>query len=422
MKPAVEFKNVSKRYELGTGQTNIKRVLTRPIKRMLGRNVEPPEDKILWALRDLSFSVQPGKALGLVGPNGSGKTTSLKLLSKITQPTSGSIDVNGRISALIELGAGFHPDLTGRENVYLNGTILGMSRQDIDKRFDEIVAFSEIERFIDTPVKRYSSGMYVRLGFSVAAHVEPDVLLVDEVLAVGDAQFRLKCARRIEELQALGTTIVFVAHNLYLVRSVCDDAVFLLNGVMQDQGPVDEVLASYENWLFERQLESGGKENAATGRKTGSDEVAITGVEIINQKSGSHEAFDHGDPVEVRIYYEAAKPFPDSDVVVRIRRADGVTAAMIRTGDYGQKPGVLEGEGYISLLIDPLQLASGAYQLAITLLGPIDGVGVAWGESRWFQATGISLAFEESSGVFVPRLARVAVETGTAPHLLESTA
>jgi lipopolysaccharide transport system ATP-binding protein len=271
MKPAVEFKNVSKRYELGTGQTSIGRVLARPIKRMLGRNVEPAEDKILWALRDLSFTVQPGRALGLVGPNGSGKTTSLKLLSKITQPTSGSIDVNGRISALIELGAGFHQDLTGRENVYLNGTILGMTRQDIDKRFDQIVAFSEIERFIDTPVKRYSSGMYVRLGFAVAAHVEPDVLLVDEVLAVGDAQFRLKCARRIEELQALGTTIVFVAHNLYLVRSVCDDAVFLLHGEMQDQGPVDDVLASYENWLFERQLESGGKESAATGRKSGSE-------------------------------------------------------------------------------------------------------------------------------------------------------
>ena len=198
------------------------------------------------------MDIEPGAALGLVGPNGSGKTTSLKLLSRITFPSAGRVHINGRISALIELGAGFHPDLTGRENVYLNGTILGMKKHEIDKRFDQIVDFSGIERFIDTPVKRYSSGMYVRLGFSVAAHVEPDVLLVDEVLAVGDAQFRQKCARRIEELQSIGTTIVFVAHNLYLVRSVCDQAVFLLKGQVQQQGTVDDVLNRYENWLIEQ--------------------------------------------------------------------------------------------------------------------------------------------------------------------------
>jgi len=257
MKPAVRFENVSKRYELGTGQASLKRLVTKPIKRLIGRKNKLHPSQVLWALRDVSFAVEPGSALGLVGPNGSGKTTSLKLLSKITFPTSGKIDVNGRISALIELGAGFHPDLTGRENVYLNGTILGMKRQEIDERFDQIVEFSGLERFIDTPVKRYSSGMYVRLGFSVAAHVEPDVLLVDEVLAVGDAQFRQKCAQRIEELQKIGTTIVFVAHNLYLVRSVCDKAVFLLNGETQQMGDVDDVISSYENWLFEQRQEPG---------------------------------------------------------------------------------------------------------------------------------------------------------------------
>ena len=408
MKPAVRFENVTKRYELGTGQTSIKRLITKPFK----RNRAVPESQILWALKDVNFEIEPGSALGLVGPNGSGKTTSLKLLSKITFPTSGKVHINGRISALIELGAGFHPDLTGRENVYLNGTILGMKKEEIDKRFDQIVDFSGIERFIDTPVKRYSSGMYVRLGFSVAAHVEPDVLLVDEVLAVGDAQFRQKCATRIEELQAIGTTIVFVAHNLYLVRSVCDKAVFLLKGVVQQQGEVDEVLNNYENWLIEQQIKSGGKPaTAMRGKISGhSQDVSIQEIMVHNLNSGSTEAFNYNDPAEIRVHYKTEKPIKDPNLVVRITRADGATAAMIRTADYGLKLPDLEGEGFISVKMDQLQLATGGYVLNVTLLGPIDGVGLAWGNSRWIQVSGLSLGHEESSGMFVPRIAAAGVE------------
>ena len=415
MKPAVRFDKVSKRYELGTGQTSIKRIIKKPFARMLGRKNGIPESQVLWALRDVSFNIEPGSALGLVGPNGSGKTTSLKLLSRITFPTSGRVHINGRISALIELGAGFHPDLTGRENVYLNGTILGMKKEEIDKRFDQIVDFSGIERFIDTPVKRYSSGMYVRLGFSVAAHVEPDVLLVDEVLAVGDAQFRQKCARRIEELQQIGTTIVFVAHNLYLVRSVCDQAVFLLKGVVQQQGDVDEVLNNYENWLIEQQIEQGGAPAAAMRSKVDghSQDVGIQEIVMRNLNSGSSENFNYDDPVEIRVHYKTQKPISKPNLVVRITRADGATAAMIRTADYGLELDDLEGEGVISLKMDQLQLATGGYVMNVSLLGPIDGVALAWGNSRWIQVSGISLGHEESSGMFVPNIASVQVEGET---------
>ena len=408
MKPAVRFENVSKRYELGTGQTSIKRLLKKPFT----KNNGVPESQILWALKDVSFNIEPGSALGLVGPNGSGKTTSLKLLSKITFPSSGKVHIDGRISALIELGAGFHPDLTGRENVYLNGAILGMKKEEIDKRFDQIVDFSGIGRFIDTPVKRYSSGMYVRLGFSVAAHVEPDVLLVDEVLAVGDAQFRQKCARRIEELQAIGTTIVFVAHNLYLVRSVCDKAVFLLKGEVQEQGDVDDVLNNYENWLIEQQIKAGGAPAAAMrGKIAGhSQDVSIQEIAVHNLKSGSTEDFKYSDPAEIRVHYKTNKPIAKPNLVVRITRADGATAAMIRTADYGLELDDLEGEGVISLKLDQLQLATGGYVLNVSLLGPIDGVALAWGNSRWIQVSGISLGHEESSGMFVPRIAGAQVQ------------
>ncbi|MCA9916340.1 MAG: ABC transporter ATP-binding protein [Anaerolineales bacterium] len=411
MKPAVQFDNVSKRYELGTGQTSIKRLL----RKTLTNESKLPESQILWALKDVNFSVEPGSALGLVGPNGSGKTTSLKLLSRITYPTTGHVRINGRISALIELGAGFHPDLTGRENVYLNGTILGMKREEIDKRFDQIVDFSGIERFIDTPVKRYSSGMYVRLGFSVAAHVEPDVLLVDEVLAVGDAQFRQKCARRIDELQKMGTTIVFVAHNLYLVRSICDQAVFLLNGVAQRQGDVDSVLNEYENWLVAQQIEQ--SQTAGQDEDGQTDEVTIGNITMHNLKSGSDEDFNYDDPVEIRVTYSALNPVSNPNLVLRLTRADGATAAMIRTADYRMKLDDLEGEGVIKLTMDQLQLASGAYTIEASLLGEIDGVALAWGASSWMHVSGISLGHEESSGMFVPKVAGAEVQQ--ARHVVE---
>ena len=222
---SIDFEGVSKKYRLGAQGT-----LRGTVAALVGRNREGGEQKrTLWALRDVSFRLSPGESLGLIGPNGSGKTTTLKLLSGITLPAKGRIAVQGRTSALIELGAGFHPELTGLENIYLNGAILGLKRREIARRLEAIIDFSGLKRFIDTPVKRYSSGMYVRLGFAVAAHVEPDVLLVDEVLAVGDASFRHRCIQHMHKLRKNGTTVLFVSHNMHLVREMCDQVLLLMH-------------------------------------------------------------------------------------------------------------------------------------------------------------------------------------------------
>ena len=210
------------------------------------RATEPPASEPFWALRDVSLEVAPGEVVGLIGPNGAGKSTLLKLLARITPPTEGRIELRGRVASLLEVGTGFHPELTGRENVYLNGAILGLSRQEIARRFDEIVEFSGVEKFIDTPVKRYSSGMSVRLGFAVAAHLDAEIMLVDEVLAVGDAAFQRKCMDKIRELTVEeGRTIVFVSHNLAWVERLCDRVVLIENGVIAAHGPVAKVIAGY---------------------------------------------------------------------------------------------------------------------------------------------------------------------------------
>jgi len=210
----IQFQHVSKRYNLGMTRTSLPTAVYQWGKSLLqpSKNGERRQKQYLWAIKDVSFDLQRGESLALIGPNGAGKTTILKLLAGITTPTSGNININGKLSALIELGAGFHPDLSGRENIFLNGAILGLTRAEIQRKFDEIVAFSELEKFIDTPVKRYSSGMAVRLGFAVAASIDPDILLVDEVLAVGDAAFRQKCMDRIRTMLNQGTSIIFVSH------------------------------------------------------------------------------------------------------------------------------------------------------------------------------------------------------------------
>src|SRR5262249_26690646 len=227
MKPAIRVENVSKHYRLGTRSRGVTHNLTESIvegaaglwRGLTGRPRGDDGEDTVWALRDVSLAVQPGEVVGVIGRNGAGKSTLLKILSRITEPTTGRAVVRGRMGSLLEVGTGFHPELTGRENIYLNGSILGMSRGEIDRKFDEIVAFSEIEKFLDTPVKRYSSGMYVRLAFAVAAHLEPEILVVDEVLAVGDAAFQKKCLGKMQEAGRHGQTVVFVSHNMQAVQS-----------------------------------------------------------------------------------------------------------------------------------------------------------------------------------------------------------
>jgi ABC-type polysaccharide/polyol phosphate transport system ATPase subunit len=238
---SIQFEQVSKRYRIGRKLPSLREAL--------GGLWKSKEEEAHWAVKDVGFEVQPGEALGIIGPNGAGKTTILKLLSKITLPTSGQIRVNGRLSALIELGAGFHGDLTGRENVYLNGAILGLRKSDIRARFDQIVEFAGIGQYLDTPVKRYSSGMYARLGFAIAAHVDPDVLLVDEVLAVGDYAFQQKCYARMDELRAKGTSLVFVTHNMDAIRRVCDRGLVMYRGEDIFQGPALEAVVAYSDTI-----------------------------------------------------------------------------------------------------------------------------------------------------------------------------
>ncbi len=409
--PIVSFEDVSKRYRLGSGNTSLRAALSHGLRRLLpsARGDEALPD--FWAVKGLSFELKRGEAIGFIGPNGAGKTTVLKLLANITQPTTGKLDVRGRVSALIELGAGFHPDLTGRENIYLNAAILGLSSRGVDRIFDQIVAFSGLERFIDTPVKRYSSGMYVRLGFSIAAHIEPNLLLVDEVLAVGDSQFRQRCAQRIEELQTMGTSIVFVAHNLYLVRSVCDRAIFLRGGEVQAQGEVGEVIQAYEMWLHQE----AEHELAPLPDEITTAETQLYRIELRDPSGKIQEEFAYDETVELRIFYRVASPIPKPNVVARILRADGTTCCMIRTADYGFRLPDLHDKGVISLTLTPLQLAGGAYTVEVRLLGEIDGIPFAQRHSPWFRVRGLSPNFDESGGVFVPHVASAHVEPELVP-------
>ncbi len=257
--PILKVNNLSKRYRLGAAEKGYKTFreavvegITAPIKnwgklrRLTNFQNGNEEEDVLWALKDVSFEVAEGEVLGIIGRNGAGKSTILKILSRITEPSAGLVEMHGRVSSLLEVGTGFHPELTGRENIFLNGAILGMRKREIERKFDEIVAFSEIEKFLDTPVKRYSSGMYVRLAFAVAAHLEPEILLIDEVLAVGDIAFQKKCLGKMGEVAHEGRTVLFISHNMGAIRSLCSRAIWISGGKLVKNGGVDEVIRGYE--------------------------------------------------------------------------------------------------------------------------------------------------------------------------------
>src|SRR5260221_1535709 len=253
---AIHIQGLSKKYRIGrreqyrTFRDVLTNTITAPLQRVRGllrgnASAAANLTDTIWALKDVSFSVKQGEVIGLIGHNGAGKSTLLKILSRITEPTEGRAEVFGRVGALLEVGTGFHPELTGRENVYLNGAILGMGRQEIERKFDEIVAFAEIDKFIDTPVKYYSSGMGLRLGFAVAAHLEPEILIVDEVLAVGDAEFQKKCLGKMSEVAGGGRTVLFVSHNLAAVETLCARSIHLARGMVAIDGKTDEVIGTY---------------------------------------------------------------------------------------------------------------------------------------------------------------------------------
>jgi lipopolysaccharide transport system ATP-binding protein len=247
MKPAIRVENISKRYRVGSGPkvaSTLTESLARAARRLTGRT-RPDETGTFWALQGVTFDVRPGDVVGVIGRNGAGKSTLLKVLSRIVEPTGGRAEVRGRLGSLLEVGTGFHPELTGRENTYLNGSLLGMSRREIDRKFDEIVAFSGVERFLDTPVKRYSSGMSVRLAFAVAAHLEPEILIVDEVLAVGDGEFQRRCFQKMDQIRRSGRTILVVSHNLGAIQTLCTRAIQIEKGKLIGDGDVAGQVANY---------------------------------------------------------------------------------------------------------------------------------------------------------------------------------
>jgi ABC-type polysaccharide/polyol phosphate transport system ATPase subunit len=348
------FENVSKRYDLGSRRSYIQYLLPDATgdwlaRRRAARNGRSKSPQELWALNDVSFVVKPGEMLGLIGANGAGKTTALSLLAGITSPTSGKITVTGRIGALIKLGAGFHPDLTGRENVYLNGAILGLRRAEIDRLYDNIVAFSELSDFMNTPVKRYSSGMFVRLGFSVAVHIHPDILLLDEILSVGDVSFQARCFNRIGEIRDSGTTVVLVSHNMHHISGFCDRVVYLRNGKVKRIGEPGEVLAEYNNDLMIQGgpvVENDGSEMEVVN---GTGKMIITGVNFCDAQGKEVEQIAWGESVTVRVSYRCNEPVDDPVLDLVIRDAARGNMFQATNRDFGVEFGQMDGSGHIDI-------------------------------------------------------------------------
>jgi ABC-type polysaccharide/polyol phosphate transport system ATPase subunit len=312
-----------------------------------------------WALKDVSFEVPAGSTFGLIGHNGSGKSTMLKTLAKILRPDKGSVEVKGKMSALLELGAGFHPELSGRENIYLNGAILGLTKRDLDARFDDIVDFAGLERFIDSPVKNYSSGMYVRLGFSVAINVDPDVLLIDEVLAVGDEEFQRKCMERVADLREAGKTIVVVTHSLATVRNLCDGAAWLENGVVREVGKAGQVADSYLGEVHtDRQTDEGG------APRWGSGDVRITDISMLDAAGRAVSSASTGDAVTIRLDYEAEERVESPVFGIAVYTIEGFHVTGPNTREAGLDIPYIQGKGHVDLTIDPLMLLPGAYDVS----------------------------------------------------------
>lgn len=301
--PIVEINHLSKKYQLGqtnpylTLRDSMMNVISSP-KSLFQKNSRGLDEDEFWALKDVSMEVKQGEVVGIIGPNGSGKSTLLKILSQITPPTEGEVILRERVGSLLEVGSGFHPELTGRENIYLNGAILGMSRAEVNRKFSEIVAFSGIEKFLDTPVKRYSSGMYVRLAFSVAAHLDPEILLIDEVLAVGDVEFQKKCLNRIGEVSKSGRTVLFVSHNLDVIRNICSKAIYLEKGKTVSLGDTDKVVSQYLKNL------SDSKRSSIKFSETPNRNVQIKSIRLLDHRGKNSTEFNNSKPFYIEIIYK----------------------------------------------------------------------------------------------------------------------
>jgi lipopolysaccharide transport system ATP-binding protein len=361
---AIQFEGVSKRFDFASEEPDS---VFESIAGVFSRK-KKSQQREFWAVQDVSFNLNPGECLGIIGRNGSGKSTILKLASGIIKPTSGRVFVKGRLSALLELGAGFHTDLTGKENVYLNASILGMSQEDTNQCFEDIVEFSELGEFIHMPVKHYSSGMYMRLGFSVAVHVRPNILIVDEILAVGDQSFQIKCVDRIYELKNKGTTIVFVSHNLETVRNLCSKLMWLDQGKLMASGNVNEVISEYRQHLFER--DSGvvrSESDPGEFRRWGSGEAEITAVRFLDDTGAETKAFQAGDELTIEIAYSAHRPISEPEFGLAIFRSDGIHVCGPNNRLGGQPIDEIDGNGVVRYRLDELILLPATYRVSVAI-------------------------------------------------------
>lgn len=378
MSDVIEFENVSKRFILHRERRDT-------VQERLAALVRPraAADEF-WALRDVSFSVARGESFGLVGHNGAGKSTALKLMTRILEPTTGRVRLNGRVAALLELGSGFHPDLSGRDNVFLYGSLLGFSRRDMAARMAEIVAFADMAEFLDMEVKHYSSGMYTRLAFAVATSVDPDILITDEVLAVGDEAFQRKCMERIFAFRQVGKTIIFVSHALDTVRTLCDRAVWLDHGAIRALGPASEVVDAYladvnrrEREELARQDEAATVLSADPRRRFGSHDVEIRGVDLIDSAGVARTVFQTGEPLTIRIRYYARAAVTRPVFGLAIHHEGGILLAGPNTRFFGLDIPTVQGDGAVEMTAPHLPLLAGRYFISAsvydeTMMHPYD--------------------------------------------------
>jgi lipopolysaccharide transport system ATP-binding protein len=364
MKPVIKLENLSKKYLVNRNQSGYK-TLRESISSFRFTQVK----KEFWALRDITFSMYPGETMGIIGDNGAGKTTLLKILSRITSPTCGTGYIEGRVASLLEVGTGFHPELTGKENIYLNGVILGLKKKEIDENYDRIVDFAGVEDFLNTPIKHYSTGMWARLAFSVAAHLEPEILLIDEVLSVGDAEFQKKSLAKMNELSRQGRTVLFVSHNMAAVRQLCKRCMLIGEGEIRKIGEVNEVIDTYLSSSVHNQTGSVDLWNYA--RRKGSQKVRLSKIELRNQNEQITGRFFIKEDLSVHLFFEAAEPVRKVTIIVEIIDATGVTICNIYDSDSGFSLENAEGAMHVSLAIKDIRFYTGKYYITVSLLSEI---------------------------------------------------
>ncbi|QJW90724.1 ABC transporter ATP-binding protein [Spirosoma taeanense] len=363
----ITVENISKHYiidhQKGKGVNTLRDVLTENFRQLFGgkKGQETITREEFWALRDVSFSVEQGDRVGIVGHNGAGKSTLLKILSKIIEPTTGSVRIRGRVASLLEVGTGFHPELTGRENIFLNGSLLGMSRSEIRKQFDEIVAFAGVEKFLDTPVKRYSSGMYVRLGFAISAHLDPEIMIVDEVLAVGDAEFQKKSLGKMRDNSASGRTILFVSHNLTAVQALCNKTLYFEKGQLLEQGETNQVIATYLSKVSRTRLL---REWDTPETAPGNDLVRIRRIELIPDYQDELTHIDVRTPMKLRFEFWNMMDHANLNLSMHLNSLTGECIFNIGTQSQAYGKGLIGGE----CIIPGYFLNDGSYTISVMIV------------------------------------------------------